>query len=62
MSRIQHILDKAEREGVLHRTGPRVKPSVPAGTGATRPGAFGEPEAPHRGPGGRADDRRRARR
>jgi len=45
MNRIQHILDKAEREGVLHRTRPMVKPAAPGGNGATALGEFEAPRA-----------------
>ncbi len=59
MSRIQRILDKAEREGVLHRTRPMVNPAAPGSNGATAleelevpraPAAAAPVEVPHASP------------
>ena len=46
MSRIQRILDKAEREGVLYRTRPMVNPAAPGRHGATALEELEEPRAP----------------
>jgi protein-tyrosine kinase len=46
MSRIQRILDKADREGVLHRTRPVGTPAAPGGSGATALEELDEPRAP----------------
>jgi capsular exopolysaccharide synthesis family protein len=46
MSRIQRILDKAEREGGLHRTRPVVNPAAPGGSSATALEELEEPRAP----------------
>ena len=46
MSRIQRILDKAEREGVLQRTRPVGNSAAPGGHGATALEELEEPRAP----------------
>ena len=58
MSRIQHILDKAEREGVLHRTGPHG--AAPRRRRPRRRGAEASSSEPARRPRPRRSRRRHA--